>query len=135
MSLVKFQAAPFQSILNDYWHAASPAFVNQPAVNILETSNGFRIELAAPGLSKEAFNLKVENNILTVSAKQETRQEEETATYRRREFGFKTFERTFRLPETIDTEAVTATFNNGILSVELTKKPEHQPVVKTIEVA
>lgn len=135
MTLVKFKPAPFQSILNDFMHAASPAFVSQPAVNILETPNGFRIELAAPGLAKEAFNLKVENEILTISAKQENKQEEETTTFRRREFGFMSFERSFRLPDTIDTEAVKATFNNGILSVDLTKKPEHQPVVKTIEVA
>lgn len=135
MTLVKFQPAPFQSILNDFRNASSPAFVSQPAVNILETSNGFRIELAAPGLAKEAFSLKVEKDILTISAKQENKQEEEAATFRRREFGFMSFERSFRLPETIDADAVKATFNNGILSVELTKKPEHQPVVKTIEVA
>ncbi|MCC6413248.1 MAG: Hsp20/alpha crystallin family protein [Saprospiraceae bacterium] len=135
MSLVKFQPAPFQSVFNDFFNASTPTFANQPAVNILETAHGFRIELAAPGLPKEAFSLKVEKNILTISAKQETSQEENNTTYRRREFGFMSFERSFRLPETIDTEAVKAAFNNGILSVELTKKPEHQPVVKTIEVA
>lgn len=135
MTLVKFQPAPFQSNLNDFRNASSPAFMSQPAVNILETTNGFCIELAAPGLAKEAFSLKVEKYILTISAKQENKKEEETTTFRRREFGFISFERSFRLPETIDTEAMKATFNNGILSVELTKKPEHQPVVKTIEVA
>lgn len=135
MSLVKFQPAPFQSIFNDFLNTAVPAFASQPAVNILETSNGFRIELAAPGLPKEAFQLKVEKDVLTISAKQETGQETEKPAYRRREFGFTSFERAFRLPETIDTETVKASFSNGILSVELTRKPEHQPVVKTIEVA
>jgi len=135
MSLVKFQQAPNQSIFNDFWNNATPSFANQPAVNILETADGFRIELAAPGLSKEDFNLKVEKDVLTISAKKESKQEEENTTYRRREFGLMSFERSFRLPETIDTEGVKAVFNKGILVVELIKKPEHHPVAKTIEVA
>ncbi len=135
MSLVKFQPAPFQSIFQDFLTTPLPAFSAQPAVNILETANGFRIDLAAPGVPKEAFDVKIEKQVLTISAKPETKTEEENGTYRRREFGFTAFERSFRLPETIDTEAVKAAFANGILSVELSKKPEHQPVVKTIEIA
>jgi HSP20 family protein len=137
MTLVKHHSVnPYKSLLNDFFF--SPAYGNtavaQPAVNIAETEKGFTLEVAAPGLNKEDFNIKVEKNLLTISAKKEVKEEENGPVYRRREFVFTQFERSFRLPETIDTDQVNATLNNGILHVELSKKPELVPAVKTIAV-
>ena len=138
MTLVKHHSTnPYKSLLNDFFFQPvyNNAAVSQPAVNIAETEKGFTLEVAAPGLNKEDFNIKVEKNLLTISAKKEVKQEENGPVYRRREFAFTQFERSFRLPETIDTDQVNATLTNGVLHVELLKKPELVPAVKTIAVA
>jgi HSP20 family protein len=138
MTLVKHPSAnPYKSIFSDFF--LNPVFessaVRQPAVNIAETEKGFTLEVAAPGLNKADFTIKVEKNLLTISAKKEGKQDENGPVYRRREFAFTQLERSFRLPETIDTDQVNATLANGILYVELLKKPELVPAVKTIAIA
>lgn len=121
--------------VEDKAEATKEARTKAPAVNVIETARGFRLELAAPGLAKEDFQVKVENDVLTVSAKKETQHTEEGVQYRRREFSYSTFERAFRLPETIDANQVSAAFENGVLRIELVKKPEAQAIVKTVEIA
>lgn len=138
MTLVKYPAAhPFKGLFNDFF--LNPAFegaaLKQPAVNIVETEKGFALEVVAPGFNKEDINIAVNKDVLTITAKKEQNQEENTPNYRRREFAFEQFERSFRLPETIDTDQVNASLNNGILKVELVKKAELQPAVKTIAIA
>lgn len=135
MTLVRFQPAPFKSLLSDFWNLPTDGTAStQPVVNILETAAGFRLELAAPGLMKEDFQIKVEKNLLTISAHKGAPSLEDGVTVLRREFAYSAFERVFRLPDSIDTDKVEATFNNGILSVNLIKKAELQPVVKTISI-
>ena len=137
MSHVKYQTLPHKSFFNELFNVAFEpvAYNHRPAANILETGTGYKIEVAAPGLAKEDFEIKLDKNKLTVSAKKENKQEDNTAKYRRREFVFQSFERSFFLPETIDTDNVKAAFNNGILEIELFNKPELQPAVKSISVA
>lgn len=110
----------------------------QPAVNVLESADNFRIELAAPGLNKGAFEVKVDKGTLTISAKKE--QKEETTTpegkYSRKEFNFATFSRSFQLPDTIDANAIGANYENGVLLVTLPKKEEAKvEAARTIEIA
>ena len=112
----------------------SDGLTNQPAVNILETADGFRLEVSAPGLTKEDFQVNVVKDLLTISAQKETARTEDGIKVHRREFAYGAFERSFRLPETIDTDNVAATFNNGILYVNLKKKAETKPEVKTITI-
>jgi len=95
-----------------------------PAVNIKENENGFTIEVAAPGLNKEDFNIKLEKDILTVSSENENKKEEGSDNFMRREFAFKTFSRSFSIPETIDQNKIKASHNNGILTMELPKLDE-----------
>lgn len=131
MTFLKLQPETrYRNFFNETWVPLS-----QPAVNIVETTTGFRVDLAAPGLAKEDIAIKVEQKQLVISAKKAEENATDGETYRRREFQYNAFERTFRLPETIDTDQVKATFNNGVLSVTLEKKAEHQPVVKTVEIA
>jgi len=104
-------------------------FKNRPAVNILETDDNFQIELAAPGLAKEDIKIDVEQDILKISAKKTTEKEgKEEKKYTLREFNISNFERTFTLPETVDNQAISAKFENGILVLTLTKKEEAKPV-------
>ena len=96
---------------------------NRPAVNVIESSDNFKIEVAAPGLTKKDININVEKDILTISAEREINQKEEEK-YSRREFSYDNFKRTFQLPDTVDAANIKATFKNGILEVTLTKKEE-----------
>lgn len=100
---------------------------NAPAVNVTELDHQFKIELAAPGLEKGDFSIKVEEDQLTISAgqKQETTTEQAEGKFLRREFSYATFSRSFRLPENVDTENITANYQNGVLVLEL---PKVEPV-------
>jgi len=107
---------------------------SHPAVNIIETEDDFKIQLAAPGLTKKDFNLNVENETLTISAEKKV-EKVEGETYNRHEFSFNEFKRTFHLPETIDNQQITANLENGILTVTLAKKEEAKPKpAKKIEI-
>ncbi len=107
-----------------------------PAVNIVESDSGYRIEVAAPGLNKEDFEIKVENELLSISAKKETKEETKEETFTRREFSYVEFKRNFNLPKTVDANAIKASYENGVLSIALEKKPEARPVTpKMIEIA
>jgi HSP20 family protein len=95
----------------------------RPAVNILEGEADFRIELAAPGLEKSDFKVEVNKDILTVSAGKEAQSEAEVKILRR-EFSFLNFQRSFRLPNSVDVNGIQAAYNNGILTVTLPKRDE-----------
>lgn len=127
-------------LLNDFFNrtiadvVGSDVLINQPAVNIVETNQAFTLELAAPGFEKSDFVLKVEDDYLTISAKREAKTENQNERYTRREFRFDAFERSFKLPETVNQEAIGAVYENGVLVVTLPKKEEAKPAVKTIQI-
>ena len=106
-----------------------------PAVNVKETEASYLLEVAAPGAHKEQFTLSVTNNVLTLALKNEQPTEETATGYVRKEFGFQAFERSFRLPKNVDADAIKATYEAGILTVELPKVDEKQPEVKQIAIA
>lgn len=95
-----------------------------PAVNIAETPDHFAIELSAPGFTKEAFKIEVENNTLTVSGEQKNENAEEGKTYTRKEFSFGSFKRAFSLPQTVNTDKIDAVYENGILKITVAKREE-----------
>ncbi|HNQ60740.1 MAG TPA: Hsp20/alpha crystallin family protein [Bacteroidales bacterium] len=95
-----------------------------PAVNIAESGDAFEIEVAAPGLIKEDFKIDVHNNVLTISSEKEDKKEEEGKNYRRREFSYTAFERSFTLPDSVDADKITASHKDGILKINIPKKEE-----------
>ena len=116
--------------VNDFFNTSSTSVSNVPAVNVLEHHDGFRIDVAAPGLKKENFKLNLNHNNLTISAHQETQQEEpaqgERASekYTRREFSYSSFQRTFTLPTSVDADAIQASYTDGVLHIEIPKHEE-----------
>ncbi len=107
-----------------------------PAVNIKENDKEVIIDVAAPGLSKEDFEISVENNTLTISAHKEIKEEEKGTNFVKKEFGFEKFQRSFTLPEDIfDVENIKATYKDGILEIIVPKKEEEQKKVKKIQVS
>lgn len=107
-----------------------------PAVNVAESAEGYRIEVAAPGLQKSDFKLNLDHNRLTISAEKENKPEEHNEKYTRREFSYSSFQRTFTLPTTVDGEKINATYADGVLYVEIPKREEAKvKPARTIEIA
>ena len=118
----------FVKDLMDWSNSNSSYGSTLPAVNIKEDDNGFHVEVAAPGLSKEDFNVEVENDILTISSEKESKDNVENSNYMRREFSYSSFKRTFTLPENVvDVDKVKASYNNGVLNISLPKREEVKP--------
>ena len=97
---------------------------NSPAVNISEDDKGYTIEVAAPGIPRKEFNIEIENDVLTISTEKKESKEEDKQNFLRREFNYRSFKRSFELPETIDQEGIKATHNTGILTLNLPRKEE-----------
>ena len=98
--------------------------VSVPEVNISENGDNFVIEVAAPGLNKDDFKINIDHNVLTVSSEKEAQNEDKKSGFMRREFNYSSFKRSFSLPDTINSENISATYNNGILSVQIPKREE-----------
>lgn len=93
-----------------------------PDANIIENEKNYRIELAAPGLEKKDFKVEVNNGILSVSAEKEEEKKEERENYKRREFTYNSFCRSFTLPDNSLPDKIDAKYENGILRLSLPKK-------------
>lgn len=107
-----------------------------PAMNVKEHDTDFEIEFAAPGFSKEDFEITINDNILNVYVEKKKEEEEKDENYTRKEFSYNSFQRSLNLPETINTDQeVKATYKKGILKLNLQKKEgiKEQPK-KIIEV-
>lgn len=96
----------------------------QPSVNILDNQDNYQIALAAPGLTKSDFNIKLDKNELRVSALKAAEELQEDVKYTRREYNYASFNRSFKIDETIDSNSITATYEEGILLITLNKKEE-----------
>ncbi len=105
----------------------------KPAVNIFETNDGYHMEIAAPGLSKEDFTINLEKNVITISAEKEVTETDRKV--KRREFNFGKFSRKFTLPNTVNIQAISAKHENGILILALPKKEEAKDASpRTVEI-
>jgi HSP20 family protein len=101
-----------------------------PAANVSENNAAYTIELAAPGFDKNDLKVEVDSNVLTISASREKEKKDEKENYRRREFAFESFTRSFNLPENGLPEKVSANYENGILKISLPKKEVTLPKSK-----
>jgi HSP20 family protein len=95
-----------------------------PAVNIVENKDEYRIDVAAPGLNKEDFKIHLENNVLNVSSEKEEKHEEKDERIMRKEFSYASFNRSFTLPMTVNSEKIKAMHKDGILQIVIPKKEE-----------
>ncbi len=116
------------SFFNDQplWNTSSPA------VDIREDEKEYRMEVEIPGLSEKDIELKVEENLLTLSTRKKEKKEEKGNGYLLRERKNREFRRSFVLPEDVEREGITAAFKNGLVNITLPKKEKAKP--KMIEV-
>ena len=109
-------------------------FLQHPPVNIVEKTDAYQLEVSAPGWQKESFNLKLDANILTISAEKKEEAKDETAKVVRKEFTNKSFKRSFTLDEKIDGANISAKYENGVLQVTLPKKEVVKAASKEITI-
>jgi HSP20 family protein len=116
----------FQNLNDGENHPLSTAsFV--PAVDVYEDEKKVVLKLEVPGIEEKDLDVSVENNTLTVKGERKFEKEEKEENFHRIERRYGTFFRAFTLPSTVDTENVQASYNAGVLRLELKKKPEAQP--------
>lgn len=131
----------FDTMINQLFKGGINEFVgtdfvtNIPAVNVLENADSFKINVAAPGLNKEDFKINLENDQLTIETKKEANTEKRAATFRRKEFDFQNFKRSFKLPKGVKVTEIGASYENGVLSIHLPKKEEAKEINKTIAIS
>ncbi|WP_046757505.1 Hsp20/alpha crystallin family protein [Kordia jejudonensis] len=144
MNIVKRKNVDFPSILDELFPAdwfggianQVASTTNTPAVNIKETEEDFKLEVAAPGKAKEDFILTLDHDVLTISTEEKKEEETIEDNYTRREFSFSSFKRSFKLPQAINKKEINATYENGILNVVLPKREEDKVKPKrTIEIS
>lgn len=109
-----------------------------PAINVKETEKDYTVEVAAPGMTKDDFNVNIDkdgNLHIHMEAHTEKKEEDKKSHYLRREFAYSKFEQTLLLPDDVEKEAIAARVNDGVLTVTLPKmsKPEC-PAARQIEV-
>jgi len=98
-----------------------------PAVDIYEDAQKVMLKLEVPGIDEKDLDVRVENNTLTVKGERKFEKEEKEENFHRIERRYGSFYRAFTLPSTVDTENVKASYDAGVLKLELKKKAEAQP--------
>ena|SRR3569832_1497861 len=121
----------FESFFNDSF-LSDRMVTRVPAANISETPDHYLVELAAPGLKKDDFKLQLDQNVLSISAERETKNEEKN--YNKREYSYSSFVRSFTLPESADDSNIEAEYTDGILKISIAKREEAKSIRRQIEV-
>ncbi|OYX23617.1 Hsp20/alpha crystallin family protein [Confluentibacter lentus] len=102
-----------------------------PAMNVKEHDKDFEIEFAAPGFSKKDFDISIDGDILHVCGEKSMEKEEKDDDYTRKEFSYNSFKRSLKLPENVNADKkVKASYNDGILKLNLLKKEESKTTPK-----
>ena len=131
--------ALWSDLLDNNWMIRPNA--TAPAINVLETPDEFRVELAAPGMKRENFNIEInEEHDLVISMErhheEEQPQDKEQSRYLRREFSYSKFEQTLILPDNVDEEKIQARMADGVLTLSIPKisEEDQQKARRTIAI-
>ena len=132
-----FFPSVFNDFFNDNW--LMPQYHRtSPAINVTEDEKEFRVEVAAPGMTKDDFKVSLdeEQNLVVELEKAEQKEDDNNGVFLRREFSFSNFQQKLILPEDVDHEKISASVANGVLTVVLPKKnaEEQKKEVKMIEI-
>jgi HSP20 family protein len=94
-----------------------------PSVNILEDTENYEVDMAAPGLDKKDFKIELNHGVLMISSEKKVENETKKGQqFTRKEYSYQSFSRSFTLPETVESEKISAKYENGVLKVVLPKK-------------
>ena len=138
MNNLRFGFRPFlPSLMNEVFErqSAETELTYKPAANVREDDKNYAIELALPGFTKDEISISFEDEVLTITAGHQPKEEVKGPKYTWNEFGYKSkYERSFQLPETVNADNISASFENGILLVTLPKKEVQPATVKQIAI-
>ena len=113
----------FNEFFDNDWMVKTNA--TAPAINVIENEKDYKVEVAAPGMSKEDFNISLgDNNELVISMEKKNgsgEKDKDGKRYLRREFSYSKFQQAFDVPDNVDVEKINASMNNGVLTIELPK--------------
>lgn len=131
----KMLSPMFSDVFNDFFNQGINGINHRlPAVNISESAEAFKIELAAPGLSKDDFKINLEKDVISISTEKKQEAKEENSQYTRKEFSYHSFKRSFTLPENANKEEIRAEYKDGVLHISIAKVKATQELVKEISV-
>ncbi|MDD5870743.1 MAG: Hsp20/alpha crystallin family protein [Bacteroidales bacterium] len=127
------------SIFNDFFDNdwIERANTNAPAINVSESEKEYCVEVAAPGMSKEDFNIHLdEDSNLIISMEKKSEDKHDDKRYLRHEFSYTKFQQAMILPDDVDKDAISAEVNNGVLDIRLPKlvKQDLPKVARNIEI-
>lgn len=123
----------FDSILNDTFF--SDRMISRvPGVNISESTDHYHVEMAAPGLKKEDFKLKLERDVLSISVEQIKHDNDQERNYAKREYSYSSFVRSFTLPDSSNVDGIIAKYEQGILKIDIPKREEAKITTREIEI-
>jgi len=133
MNLIRKQNTWFPSLMDEFlntnWNVTVPNYSRTlPAVNIIENDKDFSLQIAAPGLSKNDFELSIENKVLSI----EVVKDNTDVDFTRKEFDYNTFKRSFSIPKTVEKSKISAFYKNGVLNICLPKTKEALPEPKKL---
>ena len=130
--------SPFFSNLfdDDFFPVLSNRTSSMPAVNIKENDKNFTLELAVPGMDKKDLKIDITDDVLTISSENRNEVEEEKDGYKRKEFSYSSFCRSFYIPDNVNRDKIEASYKDGILTVELPKQEEDKnKITKQIKIS
>lgn len=118
------------SIFNDFFgdNWVEKTNVTSPSINVIENEKEFKVEVAAPGMSKEDFNVRLDqdNNLVISMEKKNENTEEKKGRYLRREFSYSKFQQTLILPDNVEKDKISAQVEYGVLGISIPKMTEEE---------
>ena len=124
----------FNDFLNDNWVSVPKFSGTTPAINVTENEQNYEIEVAAPGMCKEDFNISLTKDgdiVIAMEKKSDNKEEEKDKKYLRREFSYSKYEQCLTLPDNADKENISASMSNGILDIKIPKLTEEEKEKET----
>lgn len=126
----------FSDFFDNDWMVRANA--TAPSINVIETEKEYKIEVAAPGMTKEDFNIRLDedSNLLISMEKKTENSDKKEGRYLRREFSYSKFQQAMILPENVEKENIVAKVENGVLTISIPKKKEEEKALssKVIEI-
>jgi HSP20 family protein len=111
---------------DDFFPVLHNSTSSMPAVNIKEDEKNYSLELAVPGMDKNDLKIDINEDVMTISSESKHETEEKRDGYKRKEFSYSSFCRTFYIPENVNRDKIEANYRDGILTVGLPKQEEEK---------
>lgn len=129
-----FSSKPARFFRDDFIQDEWLKHTHRIPVNVKESDHNYLIEVVAPGIAKEDFQVKINNKTLTISFEQKEEKKEEGEKWLRKEFKARSFKRSFTLGEQVDADKISARYEQGMLLLAIPKKEDAVVTPKVIDI-